>query len=79
MVEETVALMDQLLQALGQGKGAAPARADYVAARVTALRTLARTAMAFLDALVMSASLDIQPLKQAMRMAQIRRKVPFLR
>ena len=79
MVEETVELMDLLLEALKEKGGAAPARAHYVATRVAALRALARTALAFLEALVMSASLDIQPLKQAMRLAQIRRKVPFLR
>jgi len=79
MVEEAVELMDLLLEALKTRRGVAPARADYVATRVAALRALARTALAFLEALVMSASLDIQPLKQAMRLAQIRRKVPFLR
>jgi len=78
MVEETLELMDLILQSLEERKGTALAQADYIASRVAALRTLARAAMAFLDALVMSASLDIQPLKQAMRMAQIRRKIPFL-
>ena len=79
MVEETVELMDLLLEALKERRGVAPARAEYMATRVAALRALARTALAFLEALVMSGSLDIQPLKQAMRLAQIRRKVPFLR
>ncbi len=79
MVEETVALMDALVQAAeAEGAGRDGGRAAYIGSRISALRTLAQAALVFLDALLLSASLDVKPLKQAMRLTQIRRKLPFL-
>ena len=79
MVKETIELIDLLLQAVQErGKGREKERAKYISFRLRALRTLAQAALVFLDALLLSASLDVKPLKQAMRLVQIRRKLPFL-
>lgn len=79
MVEETVDLLDTLIQASKEQRGPGEgARADYLITRLAGLRTLAHAAMVFLDALLLSAFLDVKPLKHAMRLTQIRRKLPFL-